>query len=492
MDKTASVPDHVIKNIIETAPFPIGLYTGYEMKIIMANQSMINIWGKGSDVIGRNYNDILPELENQEIFEQVRRVLATGEPFEARNARVDIVINGVLTPHYFNYDFTPVYDQSGVIYGVMNTGVDVTELNLSRQQTVEAEQQLHHAMDAAEIGTFEKDLQSKSIRGSRRFYEIWGIAPEASNEKELIARLHPDDIPVRDQAYERFHVTGHLDYDVNIQVQGRQKFVRIKGSLSLKDNGRYIIGVVQDITEQKLSALRLEDMVEQQTRQLKRSNEDLRQLGHVLSHDLKEPVRKISFFSEILKEAILTGNQAKTGMYVEKISKSAARITTMIDDILNYSITEDELDTSHQVDLNAILASVQEDFELLINEKGATFILQKIPLCKGSASLLQQLFHNLIGNSLKFTRPGTPALIAITAKTSGNLLQIEVSDNGIGIEDKYLDKIFGVFQRLHAKDEFEGTGLGLALCRKIIERHNGTIQALSNTTGARFLIELPL
>lgn len=492
MDKTASVPDHVIINALETAPFPVGLYTGYEMKIIMANQSMINIWGKGSDVIGKNYTDILPELKSQQIFAQLRDVLRTGKPFAARNARVDIVINGVLTPHYFNYDFTPVYDQTGVIYGVMNTGVDVTELNLSRQQTVEAEQQLHHAMDAAEIGTFEKDLETKSITGSKRFYEIWGILPEASTEIELIARLHPDDIPVRDQAYERFYLTGHLDYDVNIQVQGRQKFVRIKGSLSLKNNGRYIIGVVQDITEQKLSALRLKDMVEQQTRQLKRSNEDLRQLGHVLSHDLKEPVRKISVFSKILKEALLSGQKAKTDMYIDKISLSAERVAKMIDDILRFSSTEEELDISAQVDLNAILLSVRENFELAIQEKGALFLQEKLPLCKGSASLLQQLFHNLIGNSLKFARLGMPPVITITSRTFGKMLQIEMSDNGIGIEDKYLEKVFDTFQRLHSKDEFEGTGLGLALCRKIMERHKGTIRAVSSSTGARFLIELPL
>ncbi|PZR22597.1 MAG: PAS domain-containing sensor histidine kinase [Flavobacterium psychrophilum] len=492
MDNQAAVPDHILKNVLDTAPFPMGLYTGYQMKIVMANRSMIQTWGKGNDVIGKNYTNILPELENQKIFDQLRRVLATGEPFEARNARMDIVVDGILMHRYFNYNFTPIYDQAGKIYGVMNTAAEVTELNISRQQNIAAQQQLHHAIDAAEIGTFEKDLDNRTITGSQRFYEIWGIDPGASTEQEMVARLHPDDIAVRDLAYERFHATGHLDYDVNIQVKGRQKFVRIKGSLSLRDNGRYIIGVVQDITEQKLFALRLKDMVEQQTMQLKRSNEDLSQLGHVMSHDLKEPVRKIAVFSNILREAINAGEKTKTNRYIDKISNSAARVTTMIDDILLYSSMEGNVDLFDQVDLNAIILRVQENFELTIQEKGATFVLEELPPYKGSASLLQQLFHNLIGNSLKFTSPGVPPVITITGRTSGNMLYIEISDNGIGIEDKYLDKVFGTFQRLHAKDKFEGTGLGLALCRKIVERHKGTIRAISNGTGAKFLIELAL
>ncbi|MGA9639259.1 PAS domain S-box protein [Flavobacterium sp.] len=141
-----------IRTLVESAPFPIGVYTGKEMRITLANQSILNAWGKGNDVIGKLYTDILPELQNQQIFEQVRGVYATGIPYHAKNQRVDIKINHILKPHYFNYSFTPLLDSAGKVYGVMNTAAEVTELHQAKQKVEESEKRFRDSVEQAPLG----------------------------------------------------------------------------------------------------------------------------------------------------------------------------------------------------------------------------------------------------------------------------------------------------------------------------------------------------
>lgn len=140
------------RTIVENAPFPIGVYVGREMRIELANQSIIDVWGKGNDVIGKLYSDILPELENQKIFSQLDGVFTTGTPFHAYNQRVDLNVNGKLSPFYFNYSFTPLYDSAGNIYGVMNTAANVTDLNLAKEKIEENEKRFRNVVEQAPLG----------------------------------------------------------------------------------------------------------------------------------------------------------------------------------------------------------------------------------------------------------------------------------------------------------------------------------------------------
>lgn len=141
-----------LRTFVENAPFPIGVYTGKEMKIELANQAILNVWGKGNDVIGKLYGDVLPELENQMIFQQLDDVLTTGNSFNAYNQRVDLVTDGKIKPYYFNYSFTPLYDVQGRIYGVMNTAADVTDLNITKQKVEESEKRFRDSVKQAPLG----------------------------------------------------------------------------------------------------------------------------------------------------------------------------------------------------------------------------------------------------------------------------------------------------------------------------------------------------
>ncbi|MEP6931935.1 MAG: PAS domain S-box protein, partial [Flavobacterium sp.] len=243
-----------LNNIVENAPLPIAVYVGDELEISLANPAMITTWGKGDEVVGKKYREILPELENQQIFDQVMNVMKTGIPYHAKNSRVDLVIDDELLPHYFNYSFTPLYDTHGDIYGVMNTATDVTDLNLARQEVQYSEQSLRLAIDTAGFGTYEVDFRTNKIKTSGNFNAIWCIDKDFSNE-DLVQKMHPDDWPLREKAHQQAVLTGQMCYDARIlNDDGSFKWVQINGKVisDINDTPLTLIGIVQDISEQRL------------------------------------------------------------------------------------------------------------------------------------------------------------------------------------------------------------------------------------------------
>lgn len=249
----------------------------------------------------------------------------------------------------------------------------------------------------------------------------------------------------------------------------------------------------------------LEHMVNERTVELQRSNEDLERFAHVASHDLKEPVRKVKTYIDRIRSKFETTLPDQAKQYLQKIDKASDRMNHMIDGVLRYSSLNavEQLDTS--VDLRTIIDAIVNDLEMIIAQKRAQIFKDNIPTVRGSELLLHQLFYNLINNSLKFVRDGIAPVIAIKGEeiTTSDLSLIEgagsdafvkitVTDNGIGFDDSYNKNIFETFTRLHPKDRFEGTGLGLALCRKIVEKHNGVMYAHGREgEGATFTVLLP-
>jgi light-regulated signal transduction histidine kinase (bacteriophytochrome) len=250
---------------------------------------------------------------------------------------------------------------------------------------------------------------------------------------------------------------------------------------------------------------KLEELVAQRTVELKRSNEDLQQFAHVASHDLKEPVRKIRTFSQRLAEEYGAMVPEKGRTFIDKIQASSERMAHMIDSILSYSVVTATEMEEEAINLNLLLEGITSDLELLILQKEASINVEKLPGIKGIPTLIYQLFYNLINNALKFSKTDTPAEIQIYGRKlppeeiasfdlrkSGSYVEIIVKDNGIGFSQEYADKVFNVFTRLNSRDKYEGTGLGLALCRKIVHRHGGVIRAKSaEGEGAEFHIILP-
>lgn len=238
----------------------------------------------------------------------------------------------------------------------------------------------------------------------------------------------------------------------------------------------------------------LETIVQDRTLELQRSNEDLERFAHIASHDLKEPVRKMLMVTDQLKNRYQNSLGDGTRL-VDKLSKAAYRLNLMIESILKFSTVSYEFHQAEPVDLNNTITDVIDDLELNITEKHARIHTGSLPVIEGSSALLHQLFYNLINNSLKFSKEGVEPIVNIEARKrvdKENETEIIVSDNGIGFNQEDANRIFQSFFRLHSKDRYEGTGLGLALCKRIVERHGGTIEAISSPgNGARFVITLP-
>ncbi|KUJ59532.1 hypothetical protein AR687_22570 [Flavobacteriaceae bacterium CRH] len=488
----------LLNDIVDNTPLPIAVYSGDDLKIELANAAMIRTWGKGNDVIGKNYLDVLPEIKTEDFFEQASIALKTGVPFHGNNKKVDLVIEDTLKTHYFNYSFIPLVDPQGNIYGVMNTGIDITDLQLARQQIQSSDERLRIAIDSSGIGTYEIDLASREIKTCGNFNSIWSADKDISNE-ELIAKLHPEDLAVREKAHQDAEVTGKISYETRIIHDDQSvKWAKITGKIIKDENGvpTTIIGIIQDINEQREFEEELQKQVTVSTQELRRSNDDLLHFANVVSHDLREPVRKIKIFNTLLKNEKDTEFNENCKKYIHKIDQSASRMNNIIEGILNYSTMNKINQPIENIDLNEVIESIKTDLELIIKEKGAIFNSCELPEIEGAPILITQLFYNLLQNALKFSKANQPPRVIITCSAStlnGEAIKIMIKDNGIGIEPAFAERIFGAFERLNSKDQYEGNGLGLSLCRKIAERHHGTITAKGEKdNGMEFTVTLPL
>jgi PAS domain S-box-containing protein len=302
------------------------------------------------------------------------------------------------------------------------------------------------------------------------------VDPEASFSRTLRDMLRR--APIRDE--ERiFRTKSGARIDVSISVSPLHEREIEGGAVVL----------VRDIRERK----RVEEEMRAFTIQLQQSNRELEDFAYVASHDLQEPLRKIQAFGDRLKvryAETLTGDGID---YLDRMQKAAGRMQALINDLLVFSRITTKAQPFAAVDLTAIAHEVVHDLEVRIHEAGGEVVVGELPAIDADALQMRQLFQNLIGNGLKFQKPGLPPRVELSGSASDGTARIVVSDNGIGFDEKYADRIFLMFERLHGRTEYEGTGIGLAICRKIAHRHGGDIRAYGLLgEGARFVVTLPV
>jgi PAS domain S-box-containing protein len=299
-------------------------------------------------------------------------------------------------------------------------------------------------------------------------------------------------------------IFGQNSANGEIKTSGERIFYRKDGTCvpvefvktPIHENEREVgaVLVFKDITERK----RVEEAIAQKAAELARSNAELEQFAFVASHDLQEPLRKIQAFGDRLKGKFGGAVVPEAQEYLERMQSAAARMRTLINDLLSFSRVIRRTEPFVSVDLGVVTKGVLGDLEVRIEKSGAKIQVGELTVIEADPMQMHQLLLNLLSNALKFQPTGGIPVVKVRSRTftalSGEqFCEIAVEDNGIGFDEKYLEKMFAVFQRLHGRSEYEGTGVGLAVCRRITDRHHGTITAKSQVgQGATFIVTLPM
>ncbi len=330
---------------------------------------------------------------------------------------------------------------------------------------------------------------------NRAMCELLGY-DEATLTQMRVEDLHPADaLPLVLEYFEELALgerSTALDVPVKRQ-DGAILYADISGRSMYIDNQEYLMGVFRDVTGRKEA----EQALARYTAELKRSNEDLAQFSYIVSHDLQEPLRMITSYLGLLERRYKNDLDAKANEYINYAVDGATRMRNLIRDLLEYSRIDTRGQPPEPTDTEAILGEVLQDLQLVIQDCDAVVTHTPLPVVLADTVQLRQLFQNLISNALKFHPPETECRgelprVHIQAEKQGSMYVFSIQDNGIGIAEEYFERIFGIFQRLHTRKEYAGTGIGLAICKKIVERHGGQIWVKSEVgQGTTFYFSLP-
>ena len=484
-------------------------------------ESIVTSWNKSAErifgytaqeMIGVSITKIVPPDRQDEeplILERLKR----GERIDHFETK-RITKDGRLLD--ISLSISPVKNSKGVIIGASKIARDITAQKRAEQQIRESEERLRQAIESADLGSFTWNMLDNEFNFSTRLANIYGY-PNSNklSYNDLLKAIAADDRYIADRSFEKALQTSVLKYEVRIVLPDTYHsvhWIRLNAKILFNDKQVPVKmqGIVLDITDQKKANDELEKMVVARTSELltsnsalEKSNHELEQFAYIASHDLQEPLRKIQTFADMVKEHL--NDSQLTEKYFNKIYLSAKRMSTLINDVLNYSRLTKTGEQFQKTDLNKVLKDVLSDYELLIEQKQATVTSTDLPVIKGIPLQLHQLFANLISNSLKFSE--TKPAINITATmllpsqvahyqhllNDREYVKLVFTDNGIGFEQQFAEQIFIIFQRLNNLRSYSGTGIGLALCKKIVDHHDGVITAKSAPdAGASFTIILPI
>lgn len=453
-------------------------------------------------IMGKRVSEVFPfVLKNNEL----ERMIDCFHNNETIDFEREVTVKG---ERYWFHTFIRAIDK-----GILEVARNNTEEYNAKEDLLHVNEELKiqnfimsEAKRMAKIGSYIWSFESDKAEFSDNFYHILDYGPDGFELTFETYRdfVHPEDL----QEYDEFgqwlkeeQKPREHTYRI-ISKKGRIKYLRAKGQFVQRDGRKVMIGVVQDVSEQ----IKAENDLKIINQELKRNNIELESFNRVASHDLQEPLRKIQMFISRIDDGDKLKLSERGREYVDRIDKVAARMQSLIRNLLTYAQIGNKQEDFENVDLNIVLKKVQEDFSDQISDANGEIISQKLPEVRGVFFQLEQLFGNLILNALKYYSPTVPPKIELKAETvpheqiPGDFIKqsklyhrISVIDNGIGFDKEYATKIFEVFQRLHPNTEYSGTGIGLAICKKIVENHHGFIHAESALgKGSVFTIYLPV
>lgn len=394
------------------------------------------------------------------------------------------------------------------IFAYFQINRDLKKLKKSNEELSIAYEAIKHAEEIGEFSSWQWHLDTNEFIYSDNQYRLLGLQPRAfeSSLHKFLEFVHPQDRHILLESGERIRNEKAEPTTVFFRVirkDGQMRYFKSIGKLFTDGNqNKIIIGIHWDITEQHLNRISLEE----RNKELEQSNSELATFNHIASHDLQEPLRIIQTYISRISEKEIHNMSETTKGYFVRIQASIARIRILINDLLLYSRTNKGELNFEMADLTELLENAKVELLQTIEDKKASIHSVSLPSLKVIPFQIQQLFINLIGNSLKFCKAGRNPVIHITCdqvvyqdpnaelvNTPRNYFHISISDNGMGFDQQYAENIFILFRRLHLKNEYPGSGIGLSICRKIMENHGGFITARGvPDIGATFDIYLPV
>ncbi|NNC95977.1 MAG: PAS domain S-box protein [Chitinophagales bacterium] len=390
---------------------------------------------------------------------------------------------------WFRVSYSPIFDENSIYQGAFEIFQDITDQKLGETLLQESENRFRNLADASPVMIWMADTQNRFYYFNKTLLDFTG--KELSDElgEGLLDDIFPEDreifnnmLQISRSKRSKFKLEFRLK-----RYDGEFRWMLCVGKPKMIDDQfEGYVGSFIDITEIK----NVQEELEEQTQELKRSNEELEQFAYVASHDLQEPLRMISSYVQIIEKKLHEENRTDLDEFMKYAIDGVERLQELINDLLNYSRVNRSEDPFIETDFNDIIKSVEANLSRLIDKEKVVIDCQDLPSLFVDQIQIVRLFQNLIENSIKFKSEGDPVININCEKRSDDYL-FSINDNGIGIDEKHFERIFVIFHRLHSRQSYNGTGIGLAICKRIIERHKGRIWVDSvKGKGATFYFTL--
>ena len=458
--------------------------------IVYANDNFCEISGyRREELIGQSHAIINSGSHSTQFWKDMWRTISGGRIW--RGEICNRAKNGSL--YWVDTTIVPFTDGSGTITQYVAVRTDITQRKHAGRALRHTTARFSLAVRGSSDGLWHWHMQTNSVYYSQRFKELLGYEDDefANDYSSLQSHLHPDDVQPTNEAIQA-HLHSVVPFDVRCRLRlktSEWRWFRLRGQAVRRPRQpvQRMAGSITDIHD----AVATQQQLETYAYELRRSNQELEQFAYIASHDLREPLRMVQSFCGLLKDRYQSQLHARAIKYIDFAVEGAARMQRLVEDLLEFSRVGRCNECNDRVRLTDVVQDALTNLHAAIQESGATIQVAALPCMYGDAGRLCQLFQNLIANALKFRR-SEPLVVRIEARHESNHWVVSVSDNGIGIDPKHFDRLFVVFQRLHTREEYEGTGIGLALCKRIAELHGGRIGVLSTLgQGTTFELELP-
>ena len=480
--------ENILRLFVKYSPAAIAMFDNKMNYIEYSNRWVKDYGFDGQNLRGKNHYEILPEVSNE--WKKIHQKCLKGAT-EKNNE--DIFIRQDGNKQWLKWEIHPWKKASEEIGGIVIFSVDITEIKQTQEKLKETYDKLQIALDNADIGIWEWNLITNEVFWDTKTEKMFGLKEGTfgktyANFEKL---LNEEDIPHIEKALQKA-IEENIPFESIYRIstkKGDIRYINAKG-LVYKDNEENPIkmsGVCVDITEMKKgSELALFKLNEE----LLRSNKELAQFAYVASHDLQEPLRMVTLYTQLLAKRYNDKLEDDGKDFINFAVEGATRMHTLIEDLLKYSRVNTQGDSFNEVDMTIIIDKIKNSMFTVLSETNTKLTIDDMPLIRASENQMLQLMQNLLSNAIKFSK--NKPIIHIKGVEKENEWQISVKDNGIGLEDEYKDRIFQIFQRLHTREEYPGTGIGLAICKRIVEKHNGKIWVESKKgKGSTFYFTIP-